>query len=111
VNNSKWFLSLYVVVFIIEKEYALSAVSGSYLEKKQPKFYHIDTWRLYESTELEALRFVEQVAEGNVFSVEWADKVLPLLERVSEDAVIVWVKIEHGKSENERKIVVSDYVV
>jgi L-threonylcarbamoyladenylate synthase len=97
--------------FIIEKEYALSAVSGSYLEKKQPKFYHIDTWRLYESTELEALRFVEQVAEGNVFSVEWADKVLPLLERVSEDAVIVWVKIEHGKSENERKIVVSDYVV
>lgn len=97
--------------FIIEKEYALAAVSGSYLEARQPKLYHIDTWRLFESSELEQLGFMKQVAEGNVFSVEWADKVLPLLERVSEDAVIVWVKIEHGASEQERKIVVSDYAV
>jgi L-threonylcarbamoyladenylate synthase len=96
--------------FIIEKEYTFSTLEDSYLREKKPKFYHIDTWRLFESSELEQLGFAKKVAEGNVFVVEWADKISDLLKSVSEDAVIVWVKIEHGKEETHRQIVVSDYV-
>lgn len=96
--------------FIIEKEYVFSTPTDSYLSQKKPKFYHIDTWRLFEASELEQLGFVQKVAEGNVFAVEWADKIAELLKRVSEDAVIIWVKIEHGEGDSSRKIVVSDYI-
>ncbi len=95
--------------FIIEKEYKISTATKSYLSKKKPFLYHIDTWRLFDSTELETLGFFDQVAKCNVFVIEWADKVTEVFEKVSEDAVIVWIKIEHGKNETQRKITVSDY--
>ena len=96
--------------FIIEKEYDIQTVPESYLSEKKPKLYHIDTWRVFDSSELEDLGFLKQVADGNVFVVEWADKIIPLFERVSEDAVIIWIKIEHGESESSRSITVSDYM-
>jgi len=95
--------------FIIEKEYDIQTVPESYLSEKKPKLYHIDTWRVFDSSELEDLGFLKQVADGNVFVVEWADKIIPLFERVSEDAVIIWIKIEHGDEDDTRKITVSDY--
>lgn len=97
--------------FIIEKEYKIRVASKSYLSKKKPFLYHIDTWRLFDSTELETLGFFDQVVKGNVFVIEWADKVNEVFEKISEDALIVWIKIEHGKNETERKITVSDYNV
>jgi L-threonylcarbamoyladenylate synthase len=97
--------------FIIEREYVIPVVNGSYVQERMPKLFHIDTWRLFEQAELEELHFVKQVSEGNVFVVEWADKVSELLERVSEDAVIVWVKLDYGESITDRKIVVSDFAI
>lgn len=96
--------------FIIEKEYDIQTVPESYLSEKKPKLYHIDTWRVFDSSELEDLGFLKQVGDGNVFVVEWADKIIPLFERVAEDAVIIWIKIEHGESESSRSITVSDYM-
>jgi L-threonylcarbamoyladenylate synthase len=96
--------------FIIEREYQIPTVMGSYVEQRKPKLFHIDTWRLYDQSELEDLQFVQQVAEGNVLVVEWADKVGELLERVSDDAVIIWVKLEYGESVTSRTIVVSDFL-
>ncbi len=95
--------------FIIEKEYSVAVPDDSHLSNKKPFLYHIDTWRLFEPLELEELGFINQVAAGNIFSIEWADKVTELFKRVSEDAVIVWIKIEHGTSETSRTITVSDY--
>lgn len=95
--------------FIIEKEYHIDTVSDSYLAEKKPLLYHIDTWRIFETAELEQLGFIEQVAQGNVFVVEWADKVPELFEQIAEDAVIIWIKIEHGETETERNITVSNY--
>jgi L-threonylcarbamoyladenylate synthase len=95
--------------FIIEKEYPIATVTGSYVAERKPFLYHIDTWRLFESSELEQLGFIEKVAQGNVFVVEWADKVVDLFEQVSEDTVIIWVKIEYSAEENVRNIIVSDY--
>jgi tRNA threonylcarbamoyl adenosine modification protein YjeE len=75
--------------FIIEKEYNIETVPDSYLSEKKPMLYHIDTWRLFDGAELKQLGFFDQVSKGNVFSIEWADKVTELFERISEDAVIV----------------------
>lgn len=99
--------------FIIENEYKIVAQSGSHLAGIDTKLFHIDTWRLFESQELEALGFVEKVVEGHVFVIEWADKITGLLERVADDAAIVWVKIEHQADVGEtvRHITVSDYMV
>lgn len=95
--------------FIIEKEYKIGAVADSYLAEIKPMLYHIDTWRLFEPTELEQLGFFEQVAKNNIFVIEWADKVTEVFEKTAEDAVIIWIKIEHTDEENKRKIIVSDY--
>ncbi|MEK7588844.1 MAG: L-threonylcarbamoyladenylate synthase [Patescibacteria group bacterium] len=95
--------------FIIEKEYAIETVPDSYLSEKKPTFYHIDTWRIFETEELEQLGFLKQVSLGNVFSIEWADKIIDLFNKISEDSIIIWIKIEHGKEENQRLITVSDY--
>jgi tRNA threonylcarbamoyl adenosine modification protein YjeE len=97
--------------FIIEKEYSIKTIKGSHLSTKKPMFYHIDTWRLFDGKELEDLGFFEKVLKGNVFAIEWADKVKELFEKISEDAIIVWVKIEHTKENSKRKITVSDYKI
>jgi tRNA threonylcarbamoyl adenosine modification protein YjeE len=97
--------------FIIEREYAIPVVAGSYAAAKKVKLFHIDTWRLLDQQELEALEFVRHVSDGNVFVVEWADKVVELLERVSHDAVIIWVKLEYGKDPTDRILTVSDFVL
>ncbi|MDQ3076421.1 MAG: L-threonylcarbamoyladenylate synthase [bacterium] len=96
--------------FIIEKEYNVEAVPDSYLAERKPKFYHMDTWKVYETSEIEDLGFLEQVRGGNVFAIEWADKITPLFEKIAEDSVIIWIKIEH-KDENSRLITVSDYTI
>jgi tRNA threonylcarbamoyl adenosine modification protein YjeE len=96
--------------FIIEREYKIPTILDSYVDEKRPKLFHIDTWRLADPNELEQMDFVKQVSEGNVFVVEWADRILDLLTRVSEDCIIVWVKLEYGKTEFERTITVSNFL-
>jgi len=95
--------------FIIEKEYDIATVAGSYSAEKKPKLYHLDTWRLTDENELEELGLLERISEGHVFSIEWANKVPNFLSKASENAIIIWVKIEHGSNEDERFITVSDY--
>ncbi|MDQ3098533.1 MAG: L-threonylcarbamoyladenylate synthase [bacterium] len=85
--------------FSIENEYVI----------KNKYLYHIDTWRLSGSHELLDLNFVTHVEEGNVFIIEWADKVRDVIEQVSSDAIIVWVGLQYGENENQRLIKVSDY--
>lgn len=95
--------------FIIEKEYEIEKPKNSYLSKKRINFYHIDTWRLFSETELENLDFFEKVNKCNIFSIEWADKFANIFEKISTDTIIIWIKIEHQKTENERKITISDF--
>lgn len=95
--------------FIIEKEYSIETVPDSYLSENKPTFYHIDTWRLRDKTELEELGFLEKIEKNNIFAVEWANKFTELFDQIKNDAVIIWIKIEHRKEENSRFITISDY--
>jgi L-threonylcarbamoyladenylate synthase len=80
--------------YALENEYA----TGSY------KLFHIDAWRLEKSGELRALGFEDLIKNKSVISVEWAERVADTIREFDDEAIIIWVKIEFGKGENERKI-------
>lgn len=66
---------------------------------------HIDAWRMTDANELENLGFVKMLESKNiVIAIEWADRVVSAIKKHRQEAVIIWVKIEYGKKENERII-------
>lgn len=95
--------------FIIESVYDIPGADDSYVESRNLEFIHMDTWRLFDGQELEELDFYKQVDNCNVFVIEWADKILDVLKRVSSESIIIWIEIEYGEGESERNIKVSDF--
>src|SRR3989344_4169536 len=73
-------------------------------EYDKGKLYHIDAWRLETGEELKTLDFKEKITEKNVIAIEWADRVAEEIRKYNEGAVVIWVKIEYGKKENERLV-------
>ncbi|MDP3994825.1 MAG: L-threonylcarbamoyladenylate synthase [bacterium] len=66
---------------------------------------HIDAWRMQNSKELNALEFTKYLLDkNNVIAIEWADRVAVTIRTHSDDAVIVWVKIEYLNTDNFRRI-------
>ena len=65
---------------------------------------HIDAWRMTDPKELKALELETFVKSKHVVVIEWAEKVADIIKKHRDQAVIVWVKIEYGKRENERLI-------
>ena len=63
--------------------------------------YHIDAYRVGRY-DLLKLGFREVLTSPNVVLVEWADKVKNVLPRST-----IWIKLEHGKYENERQLTFS----
>lgn len=66
--------------------------------------YHIDAWRLENSGELKVLGFENAVKNKSVIAVEWAEKVADEIRKFDDEAIVIWIKIEFGKKENERLI-------
>lgn len=65
---------------------------------------HVDAWRMESDSELEDLGFAKTISDKSVIAVEWVDRVADVIRRYDEEAIIVWVKIKYGNSENERTI-------
>ena len=65
---------------------------------------HIDAWRMKDGEELENLGMRGMINDKSVLAIEWADRVAEAVRKRSEEAVVVWVKIEYGKRDNERVI-------
>lgn len=64
-------------------------------EKYHGIFYHLDTWRLPNSSELEStLHFSSLLKPGNIFSMEWAAKAVDLLEEYKDNCVIIYLEIK-----------------
>ncbi len=71
----------------------------------EDKLTHIDAWRLQNEEDLNSLGFLKLVENKNmVISIEWADRVVETIKKYRDQTVILWVKIEYGKGENERLI-------
>ena len=80
--------------FALENEY----------ETGKKKLFHFDAWRLDKSTELRALGFENLIKNRSVVSIEWAERVADIIREFDDEAIIIWIKLEFGKKENERKI-------
>jgi len=66
---------------------------------------HIDTWRMIQpDQELKGLNLKNLITDKSVLAIEWADRATSEIKKYSDDAIIIWVKIEYGKSVNDRLI-------
>lgn len=74
------------------------------LHEDYGQLQHIDAWRMQNPTELETVGFAKMLTDKSVISVEWADQVADVIRDHQQEAVIIWVKIAYGKTENERLI-------
>lgn len=68
------------------------------------QLHHFDAWRMSGDYELAELGFEKLIKEKNVISIEWAERVAEEIRKFDDEAIIIWVKIKFGKSENERLI-------
>jgi len=55
--------------------------------------FHVDLYRIEDPREIDDLG-LDELAEGGVLAIEWAEKLPP--SRVSRDAHVVMVRIQHG---------------
>lgn len=65
-------------------------------------FYHMDTYRMYEASEINELRPERIFAAPNVVSIEWANKFTDELQQYIQDSVIVTISIT-VRGEHERR--------
>lgn len=68
------------------------------------ELYHFDTWRMIESSELKTLGFENLIKHRKVIAIEWADRVADFIREFDDEAIIVWVKLNYAKKDNERLI-------
>ncbi|MBS3051964.1 MAG: threonylcarbamoyl-AMP synthase [Candidatus Aenigmarchaeota archaeon] len=80
--------------FVLLREYNIDSKS---------KLYHIDAYRMFDEKELNDLNFESMLGNGNVLSIEWADKVSKIIKRIRNKARVIWVKFQYV-SENRRRI-------
>ena len=80
--------------FTLENEYSTG----------REKLFHFDAWRFEKSEELRFLGFKDLIKDKSVVSIEWAEKVSDTIHEFDDEAVIIWVRIEFGKVDSERRI-------
>lgn len=66
--------------------------------------FHFDVWRVETEKELEDLGFAKIVSDKSVIAVEWAERVIDAIRDRNDEAIVIWIKIKYGNSENERTI-------
>lgn len=68
-------------------------------------FYHLDTWRLPDSTEIEStLHLSTLLKAGNIISMEWAAKANSQLTEYKDTCLIIYIEIKE-KDESIREII------
>ena len=88
--------------FNLVREYPFSPLSR--VSTTTPSLFHIDTWRLLDSKELDDLGLEQMLKPGNVIAIEWAEKLD--LRFKNKDLRIIKIELEH-KSETQRLIRIS----
>lgn len=92
--------------FVLSTQYRLRRASRAILSTQLD---HIDAWRVEDFGEIERLGLSEMIKDKHLIIIEWADKFAEEIKRLSnEDTKIIWVKIEYGEKENERRITYED---
>lgn len=73
---------------------------------------HIDTWRMLNpNQEFNDLDIKKLLTNNSVIAIEWADRVISVIRKYSDDAIIIWVKIVNPPAGGENDRVISWGVV
>ena len=78
------------------------------LHREYPGLDHIDAWRVEDFSEIERLGLIELIKNKHLVIIEWADKFRKQISNLKSQATIVWVKLNYGEKENERRIEYED---
>jgi len=78
------------------------------LHREYPGLDHIDAWRVEDFSEIERLGLIEMIKNKHLVIIEWADKFRKQISNLKSQATIVWVKLNYGEKENERRIEYED---
>ena len=58
-------------------------------------FYHIDTYRMERSEELLEIGFNQMISKPNVILIEWANRVIPILDQYKDQCNFIWLRFEY----------------
>jgi len=86
------------------KEEVVSPTYNLEEEYDKGKLIHIDAWRMGKMDSLNELGYFKRIDDKSIIAIEWAERVQDDIRKISEEAVIIWVKIKYGKKDNERII-------
>lgn len=88
-------------ILISEYNYKLDSLNG--------KLVHVDTWRLSNDKELQALQLEKYLTPGNVVVIEWADKFFNELKTLSSQKNVQTLIVRLSYiSETQREIIVEE---
>ncbi|MEI7604191.1 MAG: L-threonylcarbamoyladenylate synthase [bacterium] len=73
-------------------------------------FFHIDTYRMNNENELLDMGFNDMVKSQNVILIEWANRVLPVLDHSKEICYFIWLRFDYI-DETTRKIYYSNDIL
>ncbi len=64
-------------------------------QRTENYLYHLDTWRLPDSTELfEVLEFDRLLKPGNIIAIEWLEKIKSQLDQLNQNYPILWIDLQ-----------------
>ena len=78
--------------------------------KKNLKFFHLDTYRMFEQDELDGIGFENMTKQPNIIVIEWAEKVSKILREIKDSVELIWIKFEY-QEKNTRKIEYSNEIL
>jgi len=70
--------------------------------QKLKNIFHIDAYRLKKKEVVTEILMNQMTDSKNIFIIEWADRIKKIIPKTA-----VWVTIRHGKTLNERIIVIN----
>ena len=80
------------------------------IKEKNLKFFHLDTYRIFEQEEFTDLGFENMTKQPNIIVIEWAEKISKILREIKDSIELIWIKFEY-QEKSIRKIEYSDGII
>jgi len=80
------------------------------VEGKNIKFFHIDTYRMFEQDDFNDLNFKKMIEKPNIIVIEWAEKISKNIRKVKDSIELIWIKFYYQEN-NTRKIEYSNEIL
>jgi len=94
---------------MVSPTYVLHIPHNIQYSKFNIQLNHIDAWRMEEFGELEQVGLGKMIDDKSIIVIEWADKFREDIRILGyRDIKLIWVEIDYGDGEGERRIKIND---